>query len=258
MNPVRLAKRTINRIRGEAMVSGIVLPIDRSILSPQMELTLAAGRYERRERKLASRVVRDGDVVLELGAGLGFISSYLRKSTGVGKIVAVEANPRLIPYIQRVHAMNASTNIEVLNGVVVPDHAGPASFSFYCRRDFWASSLSDTSPYEAELQVKTHVLPDLLTTYRPDVLVMDIEGGEIELLSAKDLGSIRAAVIETHPYAYGAAGLAALESNLQRLGFHEDETGTAPMASCEPSSGTDVPHAHHQAKPVAFNANVTS
>ena len=226
MNPIRLAKRTINRIRGEAVVSGVTLPIDRSILSPQMELTLAAGRYERRERKLASRIIRDGDVVLELGAGLGFISSYLRKSTGAGKIVAVEANPRLIPYIQRVHTMNASSNIEVLNGIVVPDNAGPETFSFYCRRDFWASSLRGASPFEVELQVRAHILPDLLTMHRPDVLVMDIEGGELELLSAKDLGTIRAAVIETHPHAYGPDGVAALEANLERLGFRADEDGT--------------------------------
>jgi len=226
MNPVRFAKRAINRIRGEAVVNGITLPIDRSILSPQMELTLAAGRYERRERRLASRVIRDGDVVLELGAGLGFISSYLRKSTGAGKIVAVEANPRLIPYIRRVHAMNASSNIELLNGIVVPDHTGPKTFSFFCRRDFWASSLKATPPFEVELEVETHVLPDLLAAHRPDVLVMDIEGGELELLSAKDLGTIRAAVIETHPFAYGAAGLATVEANLRRLGFREDDAGT--------------------------------
>jgi hypothetical protein len=52
MNPLRTIKRAVNRLRGEARVNGIVLPIDRSVLSPHMELTLAAGRYERRERAL--------------------------------------------------------------------------------------------------------------------------------------------------------------------------------------------------------------
>jgi hypothetical protein len=54
---------------------------------------------------------------------------------------------------------------------------------------------------------------------------MDIEGGELDLLGAPSLGSIRAAVIETHPGQYGADGLRAVEANLARLGFIEDPAG---------------------------------
>jgi len=225
MNPLRTIKRSVNWLRGEAHVSGIVLPIDRSVLSPHMELTLAAGRYERRERALSARIVRPGDVVLELGAGLGFLSSYLRKFTGAGKIVCVEANPNLIPYINRVHAVNAIDRIELLNGVVLPRPDGAASIPFYCRRDFWASSLDPSSPFESVVSVGALSFPDILDRYRPDVLVMDIEGGEVELLTTPSAGSIRAAVIETHPGHYGPDGLRAIEANFARLGFVEDAAG---------------------------------
>jgi FkbM family methyltransferase len=218
-------KRSINRLRGAARVNGIALPIDHSVLSPHMELTLAAGRYERRERALSARIVRPGDVVLELGAGLGFLGSYLRKFTGAGKIVCVEANPHLIPYITRVHALNRIDAVEVLNGVVVPRPGGPVSFPFYCRRDFWASSLDPTLPFQSVVSVGVLNLADILDEHRPDILVMDIEGGELDLLGAPTLGSIRAAVIETHPGQYGADGLRAVEANLARLGFIEDPAG---------------------------------
>jgi FkbM family methyltransferase len=225
MNPLRTIKRSVNWLRGEAHVSGIVLPIDRSVLSPHMELTLAAGRYERRERALSARIVRPGDVVLELGAGLGFLSSYLRKFTGAGKIVCVEANPNLIPYINRVHAVNAIDRIELLNGVVLPRPDGAASIPFYCRRDFWASSLDPSSPFESVVSVGALSFPDILDRHRPDVLVMDIEGGELELLTTPSAGSIRAAVVETHPGHYGPDGLRAIEANFARLGFVEDAAG---------------------------------
>jgi FkbM family methyltransferase len=225
MNPLRTIKRSVNWLRGEAHVSGIVLPIDRSVLSPHMELTLAAGRYERRERALSARIVRPGDVVLELGAGLGFLSSYLRKFTGAGKIVCVEANPNLIPYINRVHAVNAIDRIELLNGVVVPRPASAASIPFYCRRDFWASSLDPSSPFESVVSVGALSFPDILDRHRPDVLIMDIEGGELELLTTPSAGSIRAAVVETHPGHYGPDGLRAIEANFARLGFVEDAAG---------------------------------
>ena len=225
MNPIRMMKRAVNRLRSEARVNGIVLPIDRSVLSPLMELTLAAGRYERRERALSARIIRPGDVVLELGAGLGFLSSYLRKFTGARKIVCVEANPNLIPYISRVHALNGIDGVELLNGVVVPRADGTASIPFYCRRDFWASSLDPSAPFEAVVSVGALRFSDILECHRPDVLVMDIEGGELELLTAPSAGSIRAAVIETHPGQYGPDGLRAIEANLERLGFVEDAAG---------------------------------
>lgn len=227
MNPVRLIARILNRMRGRALVNGIKLPIDRSILSPYMELTLAAGRYERRERELANRIIRNGDVVLELGAGLGFIGACLRRYSGAGKIISIEANPRLIPYIRRVHSLNGIEEVEVLHGVVVPDRGAPATIPFYCRRDFWASSLDGTTPFEREVEVTSFVLSDILANHQPDVLVMDIEGGELELLAAPDLGTVRALVIETHPGAYGASGLGGLEANIARLGFREDEAGTS-------------------------------
>lgn len=58
-------------------------------------------------------------------------------------------------------------------------------------------------------------------------MIMDIKGGEIDLLKTPNLGSIRAVVVETHTGAYGAAGIRALENDLARLGFAEDPEGAA-------------------------------
>lgn len=218
-------KRSLNRLRGGVDVSGVWLPIDRGVLSPRMELSLAGGRYEARERVMATRVIRPGDVVLELGSGLGFISSYVRQCTGAGKIICVEANPRLIPYIRGVHALNAVTDVEVLNGVVVATEGKPQTFPFYCRNDFWASSLSAALPYDRVVDVPALPLAEILSANRPDVLIMDIEGGEIELMKTPSLGSIRAIVVETHAGEYGDGGIQALENDLARLGFAEDIDG---------------------------------
>ncbi len=78
-----------NRHRGEARVDGIRLPIDRTVLSPKMEYTLAKGRYEYGEARQAARVISPGDTVLELGSGIGFVSSYLRRHTAAGTIICV-------------------------------------------------------------------------------------------------------------------------------------------------------------------------
>lgn len=232
IRPLLMLKHALNRRRGRADVSGVWLPIDRGILSPSMELSLASGRYEARERNMATRIIQPGDVVLELGSGLGFISSYVRQRTGAGKIICVEANPRLIPYIRSVHALNAVANVEVLNRVVVATEVTPQKFPFYCRNDFWVSSLSAASPYDRVVDVPALPLADILRTHSPDILIMDIEGGEIDLMKSPNLGSVRAVVMETHARAYGAVAYGAVasalvENDLVRLGFTEDPDGAA-------------------------------
>ena len=82
-----------------------------------MEWTLAKGRYEWGEARFGARVIAHGDTVLELGAGIGFVSSYIRQHSAAARIVCVEANPQLIPYIEEVHRINDIQNTVVINGV---------------------------------------------------------------------------------------------------------------------------------------------
>ena len=52
------------------------------------------------------RVARAGDTVLELGGGIGYMSTLLAVKTRA-RVVSFEANPALIDYIRSVHAANA-------------------------------------------------------------------------------------------------------------------------------------------------------
>lgn len=195
MKPLRAARRLLNRYRGEARVDGIRLPLDYDVLSANMERTLAKGRYEWGEARYGSRVVSPGDIVLELGAGIGFVSSYIRRHSPAGRIICVEAHPQLIPYIKNVHAINEIRDTTVLHGVVQIEPKD-TSVPFYCRRDFWASSLdAHTGPFDSVVKVPSLNFTELLATHEPNVLIMDIEGGELDLLSVGALGTVRAIVL---------------------------------------------------------------
>jgi FkbM family methyltransferase len=217
----RTAKLHLNRWRGQARIDGIRLPLSPAIISPSMEWTLAKGRYEWGE----ARVIQPGDAVLELGAGIGFVSSYIRRNTGAGRIVCVEANPDLVPYIEKVHRLNGIENTVVLNGVAQVE-VRSANVPFYCRKDFWASSMEATSPYERCVEVPSLNFATLLATHKPNVLIMDIEGGELALFSADALPHVQAIVLEVHRDAYGENGLTELFGKAQRLGFNLDPHGT--------------------------------
>lgn len=208
-----------NRLRGFACVGPVRLPIDRSVLSPRMERRLTRGKYERHEAGVARDLLHDGDVILELGAGIGFISSYLRKATRVGRIVTYEANPDLIAYIESAYERNAATGIEVRHGVVLPDPT-TSTIPFYIRSNLLESSLSlADGPISRAVDVPVRSLASVLEEVAPTAAVIDIEGGEVGVLEASDLDPIRRLILEIHPALYGTSGMARVFAALARHGF---------------------------------------
>ena len=213
------AQIAYNRARGFARVRAVQLPLDRTVLSRRIEAKLAQGNYEGREAATAGRFLRDGDVVLELGGGLGFISTYLRRMTKIGRLVTYEVNPNLIPNIRNVHRINRAKDIEVRHGVVLSNPAGDA-LPFYIREDFWESSLSEGDGAVTRIvEVPTVSWRAVLDELKPSAAIIDIEGGELDLLDADTLGSIERLIVEAHPALYGIPGMKRLFDGLARHGF---------------------------------------
>jgi FkbM family methyltransferase len=208
----------INRWRGYAKQGAIHLPIDRTVISSQIERALTKV-FERPEIEAAQRLLQPGDTVLELGAGLGCVSARLRRETRVGRIVCYEANPALVKYIAGAHRANGITDIEVRHGVVL---ANPtvATMPFYVRSNFASSSLQGgTDDVIATVDVPTVDWATVVAALRPNALVMDIEGAELDLLTAVDMGPIQRLVIELHPGVYGEDGVTRVRSVLAQQGF---------------------------------------
>jgi FkbM family methyltransferase len=177
---------------------GIRIRRDPAIISDPIWRKIARHRYERHELAAARALVRSGDRILELGAGLGLVSAILGKQHPDASIVALEANPRLIPFIEGLHAANGIRNVRVENMLVShdPEPAKP----FYLRRNFWSSSLDPaTGSFEEQVSVRNAAFGTVLHEIRPNVIICDIEGGEFALFAAElDLSPVRGIVMEIH------------------------------------------------------------
>ena len=123
---------------------GVLVPDDPAVIGPRTRRLLRSGDYEAKEADAVRRLVRHGETVLEVGAGIGFMSSHLVRNCGADRVVSFEANPRLIPFIARVHAATGVEGIEVRNAVLSPE-AGPP-LPFHVRAEFDASSLDPLRP----------------------------------------------------------------------------------------------------------------
>ena len=176
------------------------------VLPPRIRRALRIGAYETKEAKAVLRVVREGDTVMELGGGVGFISSLIGTSRKVEHIHVFEANGTLAGYIAETHAANGVENATV-HHAILGKRKGTAPF--YVRGSLIASSLDemDGKGVVRTETVDVRNVKSEIKAIKPDVLVCDIEGAEADLIPQMDLSGLRAAVIELHPQWIGPEGV---------------------------------------------------
>jgi FkbM family methyltransferase len=213
-------------IAGEvAAIAGVAIALDPKVMSPRMLEVLRAARYERQEARQVVNHLQPGDRVVELGAGVGFLSSLAYLQGKAAHIAAYEANPRLIPAIRQTHRLNGVT-AEVHNAVIVPS-ADVTSLPFYIRNDFWASSLLQKPPtYVEEVTVPAVSFAQMLERHSPTFLIVDIEGGEAALFRGVPLTGVKKVLIELHQRVIGRVGMKRVFDFFSQRDFHYDQMGS--------------------------------
>lgn len=205
--------------------NGIELTIDASFMSPKMIEVIKANRYEAQECRQLGRIIQSDEVVLEIGAGIGFISALIAKNPLTKRLVSYEANPVLIPKIAETLTRNvgqAGGKWAVRNAVLMNGRS-PEAVSFYVHKDFWASSLDPAAGYDRVEEVKVESFNAVLADIRPTMIVCDIEGGEIELFRNADLSGVKKVFLEVHQRRIGRRGMKELFDYFHARDFHYDQ-----------------------------------
>ncbi|SMO96847.1 FkbM family methyltransferase [Paracoccus laeviglucosivorans] len=202
------------------ILHGINLPITPDDVSPIIWEALVSGKYEAKEAIQVRRMLRAGDRVLELGAGIGVITTVMATAADV-EIWSFDANPHTIALAKRVAAANSVGNVSFGHGLIT---AGPpAEYTFYIRRDFWMSSMiKEQGPYEGEIPLLSRNIEEFIAEHAINVLVMDIEGAERSLLGAAVLDGIDRVFLELHDHLYGLSGIRDIFTAMAARGFAYD------------------------------------
>lgn len=203
------------------VVAGVIIPEDERVLTSPIRAAMLAGQFEAEESAQIPHIVRGGDRVLEIGAGIGFISTLLAREPRVSAVVAVEANPHLLDYMGRLHASNHVAKVRRLNAVLT--NATAETATFYLRRDFWMGSLSaEPNAFIATVEVPTMNLDALLRDEAISLIVCDVEGAEADLFEHADLSGVDRIFVETHDHVTGLSGVRRLFETMQAQGFVYD------------------------------------
>lgn len=206
---------------------GLSVPIRRSGMNPAVVQQIYEGIYERPEIVGLTRIVRPGDRVLELGAGLGIISALAARAAGPeGRVRSYEANPSLLDDTRAFLTANGIVTVDLVHAVLVSD-LNPAPRRFHLAESFAEGSLLEKEGHDPTrtVEVPADSLAAVLADFRPDVLICDIEGAEAELLPALPQSSLRAVVVELHPNRLSPAQIQSIHDGMAAQGLHRQHPG---------------------------------
>jgi len=213
---VRQPRYWLRRWRDCQVVRHFGVLLDRRALESEAmwELVLR-GRYERGEARCLLMGLEAGDVVLEIGAGIGFISTLAAKVVGAGNVHCYEANPALVERIQQTHVLNGLAP-SVANAVLGD---GTSEVEFHVRPNFTKSSLTPGPDVVRTVRVPLLDVNEEIARTGATCVVMDVEGAEEELVRAIDWAPVCKLVLELHPHVLGGERTRAIVRDLEARGL---------------------------------------
>lgn len=200
---------------GTCYINDLKIRVDDNV-TPAVLRALVEGVYESFELKVAHQILNPDDIVLELGAGIGFIGLSL--SAKCKRYVAFEANPSLIDTLRANMALN-DAEFEVRHGVLLEDDG---EVPFYVTPDFWVSSLVKPDDASESISVKSFDKNKLISELQPNVLIIDIEGGEYNFFKNLQFQTIEKIIVEIHSSILENEELTEIYKILIENGFNQD------------------------------------
>lgn len=213
---------------------GVKVPASKYLHEGRIE-RINTARYEGQEIAGALHVVEKDDTVLEIGAGIGLVGAIIAHNKKPKQVISFEANPELIPAINALYETNGlQDSIAVQNRILISAPDRPETVPFHLKNSYLGSSLIDQDGRARKtVDVATADFSDVCKDHAPTVLVMDIEGGELELLKHADLSGFRAIILEFHPKVYGVGGMRSCKTILREAGFTRiDDVSTRTVWAC--------------------------
>lgn len=138
--------------------------------------------YEREDSEMLYRVVKNGDVIFDVGANIGWYSNHLSRKLPDSKIYSFEPIPETFEQLKRNVELNKSSNI-TLNNFALAEERKTLTF-YYSPLVTGASSSQNITenPDMKKLECKADTLDNYVASNqieKIDFLKCDVEGAEL-------------------------------------------------------------------------------
>ena len=219
--------RAVGRVFGDRIpFYGCIIDVGHARMSPGTKASIFFRLYERAEATFVRRYLPSGTDVIELGAGIGVVTTQVCRNAG--RVISVEADRDLFGLLERTTAENCPGHVDVVNAAVAYNRVSDPLVRFV--KDSYHLGGRLAAPEQLAIdsaEVPCVTLKSLLELY--DIgefcLVSDIEGAEagIFLEDEVSLAHCTWMIIELHPTTFRGTryDVPALSELIEACGFTE-------------------------------------
>ena len=199
----------------DVTIQGIRVNLNHRSITRALRKVFYYELYEADEITILKNHLAKQDVLLEIGAGIGYLSSYCSKIIGDNRVYSYEANPEMAEKILETYKLNnVSPNFKNAfasfeNGFI----------DFYLESNFWSSSSKKRSDNSKKVSIPTINVNEEINRVSPTFMIVDIEGGEIDLIDKIDFATVKKLILEVHPHVIGDKNTSKVIAQLISKGF---------------------------------------
>lgn len=215
-----LCERALIKMTGRIRRYGNLFDMRHPRMIDGIRDALIRGTYEGREVGMIERHIKSDDRVLELGACIGATSLVLYDKVGRDALIVYEADLRNLEMAKNNFRINRKP-VCCENAVLWSGPDRPDAITFSSNENPSSSSLIERAGTDQTVKVQTKDFDTALAEHSASVLVLDIEGGEIDLFAkAGDMPGLRMIMLEAHERVVGKEANEAMLAGLEKRGFN--------------------------------------
>lgn len=213
-------------------------PADAELVIPEIRRDILSGDYSADILRVLPETLRAGDRVLVIGAGLGLVSALAARTRGVKRVIAVEPNAELYPYMMRAHQLNGVPWVESINAVL--GHGIRGRVPFFARNDLRTSSITpDECSWQMVMLIPCMELNLILAEERINLVISEVPAGGADLLAGIEPGMVDRILVSSGDDCFGVAENNEVREALGRRGYQVEDAGNALLFSRSRSGGED-------------------
>ncbi|MBB3700693.1 FkbM family methyltransferase [Flammeovirga yaeyamensis] len=185
-------------IQKEYKANGNTYSVPKDLTTRFFRGAFTLGWYEKQERLFIPQYLPQDAKVLELGGCIGVVSCVINKTLGnPANHITVEANPFLIEHLTKNRDQN-NCQFQIVNKILSSED----KVTFNINKSIVESSANVQTSQKVEIEGVTPEQLQEQFNVTFDTLIMDIEGGELPLLSnfKEFIGGLKRVYFEIHPF----------------------------------------------------------